>query len=118
MGFGYGAAVIILMSIALATCQELPKDTEDKIDAFLTSMMSCRQVPGLALSVVVANKPVVAKGYGATDFKRNIAVTNQTLFTIASVTKSFVATVAAKVLELNPKYVTDLQLTLFNTHWE
>lgn len=51
--------------------------------------MSDWKVPGAAIVIVKNGKVVVSKGYGLRDVKNNLPVTDQTLFPIASITKSF-----------------------------
>lgn len=49
-------------------------------------------VPGVAVGIVKNNKVIYAKGYGLSDIKRGLPVTENTLFGIGSCTKSFTAT--------------------------
>ena len=47
------------------------------------------RVPGAAIAIVYKGKVVFQKGYGTQRYGENIAVTTDTLFPIASITKSF-----------------------------
>lgn len=62
-------------------------------DAYIQRVMSDWKVPGAAIAIVKDGKVVLSKGYGLRDVKNNLPVTEQTMFPIASITKSF--TVAA-----------------------
>ncbi len=58
-------------------------------DAFVQRTMSNWKVPGVAIAVVKDGTVVLSKGYGLRDVQHNLPVTAQTLFPIASITKSF-----------------------------
>lgn len=62
------------------------------VDAFIAQTMKDWKVPGLAVTVVQDGKVILLKGYGYRDAERQLPVTPQTLFCIASMTKSFVVT--------------------------
>jgi len=51
--------------------------------------MSDWKVPGAAIAIVKDGKVVLSRGYGLRDVKNNLPVTEQTMFPIASITKSF-----------------------------
>jgi len=64
-------------------------------DAYVQRVMQQWKVPGAAIAIVKDGKIILSKGYGLRDVKDNLPVTPQTLFPIASITKSFtVATLA------------------------
>ena len=50
------------------------------------------KVPGLALAIVKDDQVVHVKGYGVRDREKQLPVTPETLFPIASISKSFTAT--------------------------
>jgi CubicO group peptidase (beta-lactamase class C family) len=54
-------------------------------------------VPGCALAVVVGDEVVLSRGYGLADVERGVAATDESLYYIASATKSFTALEAAIV---------------------
>lgn len=66
-------------------------DTLQNLDAFVNKMLAEWNVPGTALCIVKNGKLLYAKGYGVKDLKTKAPVTNQTLFGIASCSKSFTA---------------------------
>ena len=58
------------------------------------------KVPGAAIAIVKDGKVILSKGYGLRDVKSNLPVTEQTMFPIASITKSFtVATLGTLATE-------------------
>ena len=64
-------------------------------DAYVQRVTQEWKVPGAAIAIVKDGKVILSKGYGLRDVKDNLPVTPQTLFPIASITKSFtVATLA------------------------
>lgn len=67
--------------------RELPKIVQD--------IMTRSRVPGMAVAVVIDGETVFAQGYGTRESGRNAPVDAQTVFQIASISKSLSATVAA-----------------------
>lgn len=69
---------------------------------FLHSLkvMDCAPwIPGLTVSVVKDFQTLFARGYGETVVNSNTPVTEQTLFQIGSISKSFAATLLVKQME-------------------
>jgi len=58
-------------------------------DAYVQRVMQDWKVPGAAIAIVKDGKIILSKGYGWRDVKNQLPVTEQTLFPIASITKSF-----------------------------
>ena len=78
--------VFLLLSSSLLAANS--PDLKD-FDAYVQKVMSDWKVPGAAIVIVKDGKVVLSKGYGLRDLKTNLPVTEQTLFPIASITKSF-----------------------------
>ena len=68
------------------------------LDAYVERLMKEWSVPGAAVSIVKDGKVIWSKGYGLREMKNNLPVTEQTLFPIASITKSFTATALASLV--------------------
>src|SRR4051794_39367719 len=68
------------------------KATLDGLDTFVESTMAEWKVPGLALAIVKEGKVVRIQGYGLRDVEKKLPVTPETLFPIASISKSFTVT--------------------------
>ena len=66
-----------------------PANSLQDFDTFVQRTMSDWKVPGAAIAILKDGKVVLSKGYGFRDTKGNLPVTEQTLFPIASITKSF-----------------------------
>ena len=71
----------------------------DKVDDYITSEMKNRRIPGLAIAVVKNGEVVKAKGYGLANLELNVPVTTDSVFELASVTKSFTATALMMLVE-------------------
>ena len=79
----------------------LTPSQEAHIDAFLRALLRCRNMPGLAVTAVTADRVLLARGYGVSDLATRRPVTPHTLFPIASNTKAFTATLLAILLQEN-----------------
>ncbi|MFH1663101.1 MAG: serine hydrolase domain-containing protein [Chloroflexota bacterium] len=62
-----------------------------EIDDYITQQMEADNIPGLAVVVVQGDGVVYCKGFGVASIKTNLPVTPQTIFDLASVSKSFTA---------------------------
>jgi CubicO group peptidase (beta-lactamase class C family) len=63
-----------------------------RADALVTRLVSAENVPGYAIAVIRNGNVIFKKGYGVTELeRRGAAVDSQTVFGLASVTKTFTA---------------------------
>lgn len=63
-------------------------------------VMTCASwIPGLTVAVVKDSQTLFTRGYGKKEINSDTPVTEQTLFQIGSVSKSFAATLLAKQLQ-------------------
>ncbi len=76
-----------------------------EIDEFVQQQMKDGDIPGVAVAVVQGNEVLYLKGYGVTSLKTPSPVTPETVFELASISKSFTA---LGVLLLNDKGLIDL----------
>ncbi len=65
---------------------------KDSLDIYINREMKRWNLPGLAIAIVKDGKVIVAKGYGVSDVKKKTAVTENTVFQIASCSKAFTGT--------------------------
>ncbi len=72
------------------------KSAIDKVDVISQAVMKRSGIPGMAVAVVHHGKMVFAKGYGVREVGKADAVTTDTVFQIASVSKSVSSTCVAK----------------------
>jgi CubicO group peptidase (beta-lactamase class C family) len=79
--------VLVLAGAALAAGQKL-----DGFDAFANQELRDWKCDGFAIAIVQDGKVILSKGYGLRDVKKNLPVTEKTLFAIGSATKSFTVT--------------------------
>lgn len=78
-----------------------PADWRDDVDAFVTDWLSDERIPGAALSVVdcTDGRRLHAEGYGARDLATNAPATPETMYGVASVTKSVTALAVLQLVE-------------------
>ena len=74
-------------------------DPAAELDAFITRSLKEYQVPGVAVAVVKDGKVSLLKGYGVRDVTKPGAVDENTIFQLASVTKTLTAAAAATVVD-------------------
>jgi CubicO group peptidase (beta-lactamase class C family) len=74
-------------------------DAIRKLDAFIIRALKEYQVPGAAVAVVQDGKAVLLKGYGVRDVTKPGAVDENTIFQLASVTKTLTGAAAATVVD-------------------
>ena len=98
MNAGQWILILMLLITAGAACGQSPPAPLDSLDAFIAQMVQEWQVPGLALAVIRDGEVIYMKGYGVRDVETKEAVTTKTLFSIASCTKAFTATLAAMLV--------------------
>ncbi len=71
----------------------------DTIDDFVTAQMQKRHIPGVSLAVIKDGKVVKMRGYGLASVELGAPATENTVYEIASVTKSFTATAIMMLAE-------------------
>ncbi|HVP55573.1 MAG TPA: serine hydrolase [Candidatus Eisenbacteria bacterium] len=87
--------VLCISSIAIAQAapsspsQPASKFNRAEFDAYVLRVMQDWKVPGVGIAIIKDGKVVLMQGYGLRDVKNNLPVTPQTLFPIASISKSF-----------------------------
>jgi CubicO group peptidase (beta-lactamase class C family) len=69
------------------------------IDSFITATMSEYHIPGLSACILKEGELVWHNAYGYADIERNIPVTDSTLFTLASITKTITGTALMQLYE-------------------
>lgn len=70
---------------------EVTPSIDINIDEIIEEIRTDWKIPGLAICIIKEGKIILAKGYGYRDLKKNLEVNKETLFPIASCTKSFTA---------------------------
>ncbi|MBE0594704.1 MAG: serine hydrolase [Gemmatimonadales bacterium] len=82
-----------------ARAQTAPVSPPPDFDAYVASVMSAFQVPGVSVAIVKDGRVVLAKGFGVRRLGESVAVDARTLFGIASNTKAFTATALGILVE-------------------
>ena len=108
---GAGAALTTPLFWTAAMRAAMPQPAaatpvEKDLDAYIASYMAAMNAPGMTLGLTDSTKTVRATGYGFADVDKRIIVSEQHLFQIGSITKSFVALV---LLQMRDEGKLDLQ---------
>src|SRR5713101_9974417 len=67
------------------------KSPSARVAAYVTVEMAKQHIPGVAIAVLKRGRVLLAKGYGMADVECSVPATKDTVFDIASLTKSFTA---------------------------
>ena len=86
--------VLLMATAALAAAQKL-----DGFDEFAKLELRDWKCDGFAIAVIQDGKVILSKGYGLRDVKKNLPVTEKTLFAIGSATKSFSVTAMGTLVD-------------------
>ena len=70
-----------------------------EFEAFVEEIMEKEQIPGVAVALSQNGKTIYKKGFGKRDLETNEPVTPETIFGVASITKSFTALAIMKLAE-------------------
>ena len=90
--------LVFLASVSgLAQTAQMPQI--DKVDEYIQTEMKKRHIPSLALAVTQNGKVVKQKAYGLANVELNVPATPETLYQIASTTKTFTAAAILKLVE-------------------
>lgn len=87
-------AVILIGACSAPFAMAQPSDDPQllqQIDQLVQSRLQRDGVPGIALTVIRNGRVLLHRGYGFADLSANVPVTNQTVFGLASCTKTFTA---------------------------
>src|SRR5438270_4198617 len=94
---------LILAALCAAVCaaqqHALAPEKRTQIDAAVSKFMATTHVPGLSIAIVENSDMEWASGYGFADLENNVPASEQTLFRLASISKSLTATAAMELVE-------------------
>lgn len=85
--------------LGLAAAAALPSARADEIDDYVQKQMGRRHIPGVSVAVVKGGEVVKLKGYGLANIETNTPATEETVYQLASVTKTFTATAVVMLSE-------------------
>ncbi len=83
------SAVMALLSLFLPTLPACQEPVDDPVDQWVQEWMKDRQIPGLSLAVLQEGRVEKLRGYGLASLEFHQAATAETVYRLASVTKSF-----------------------------
>lgn len=90
-------ASALLLSLLMALASSWVK--ADEIDDFMRAEMAKRKIPGLQLAVVKNSKIVKTASYGLANIQDAVAVDDNTVFSINSITKAFTGVAVMQLVE-------------------
>jgi CubicO group peptidase (beta-lactamase class C family) len=88
---------MLLFAVIATTLAQ--SSVSERIDAAVMQVMSAQNIPGMAVSIVKGGTIAFARGYGLADRERNIPVTPETRFQIASTSKAITAVAVMQLVE-------------------
>ncbi len=81
---------LLLIFIDCNTAQDNGFDTK-KLDSYIVENVKKWEIPGLSIAIVQKDKVIFSKGYGIREYGKKDKVDGNTLFAVASNTKTFTA---------------------------
>lgn len=100
---------IFLLSLSLinVSTQAQHLTASDSIDVFLKNKMQQRRIPGLQIAVIRNGQIIKNNTFGKANLEYNIDATNETVFSINSITKAFVGIAIMQLSEEDKLKITD-----------
>jgi len=83
--------ILFCIDFNVLEAQTLTQTQISAIEKAVTEEMKVTGVPGVALAIINDNQVVYEKSFGLANSQTKIAMTDSTIFQIASVTKTFTA---------------------------
>lgn len=84
-----------------------PLSTSDSIDNFIKAKMQQRHIPALQVAVVRNGQIVKNNSYGIANLENNIKATDQSVFSVNSITKAFTGIAIMQLAEEHKLKITD-----------
>lgn len=94
MNIRWKSGLVLLITIGFTA-----SSSADEIDDYVRAQMEKLRMPGLALAVVQNGKVVKQQAYGLANVELEVPVQTETVFLIASITKTFTATAILTLVE-------------------
>lgn len=106
----------ILALLACPTAVKAQASEAEVVDHYLKTQMQRLQIPGLAVAVVKDGKVALTRSYGIASVEFSVAVKDDTVFAVNSVTKAFTGVAAMRLVQQGKldlsapvgRYLTDL----------
>lgn len=93
------AAILFFGTFAPALTQAQQTQQPDSIDLFLRQRMQAQHIPALQLAVIRQGKIVKLNSYGTANLENSIPATDQSIFSINSITKAFTGVAIMQLAE-------------------
>lgn len=90
---------ILLLAVCPPAATQKASQQAPAINGLVTSYVSDHHVPGLSVAVVDRGRVILTQGYGLADVENSVPATADTVYRIASISKSITATAAMKLVE-------------------
>jgi CubicO group peptidase (beta-lactamase class C family) len=95
-----GIAYLCLFLLTMPVGAAPPSDAlEHKVDHFVAAEMQQQKIPGVAVGVFKAGKPILMKGYGYANLEHQAPVTPASVYHSASIGKQFAAVAIMLLVE-------------------
>lgn len=88
-----------MKSAAAQAPTAISADKTSRIEAAIAAFKSQRSIPAMSVAIVKDNQIIFRRGYGLADLENKVPATADTVFRIASVTKSLTAVAAMQLAE-------------------
>lgn len=115
--------LFLAFSLLLSACRNQPtvqagdlNSLTAALDTRLPKLLAAYKVPGAALALVADGEVVWTKGYGYADLERNVPVTSDTIFQVASISKTVAAWGVLRLAEQG-KIDLDAPIDRYVTRW-
>lgn len=82
-------------------------NVSDSVDVFLKNKMEQRHIPALQVSIIRGGKVLKNTTYGVANLEYNIKATDQSIFSVNSITKAFVGIAVMQLAEAGKLKITD-----------
>lgn len=76
-----------------------PAPAVAELETIVASALDSVPIPGMAVGLVTGDRLAYARGFGHADLDSRAPITPRTLFQVGSISKSFTATIAARLVE-------------------
>jgi CubicO group peptidase (beta-lactamase class C family) len=88
-----------VLPLFVSAQQALPTAIDGQVDRLAAEELASLHEPSLAISIVNDGQLIFAKAYGVSDVENNVPATADTVYRIASVSKSLTATAVMRLVE-------------------
>jgi len=108
---------IIIAAILLCAFTGIQAQVNKKIDQIVTKEMIRQEIPGIAIGVYKKGVANYTQGYGYMDKNRKNKVTDKTVLSWASISKTITAVAALQLEERKRNFDIDHKVTRHYSHW-